>query len=64
MKPMTRWRRASASSWPACFAPENGCGACKPISAVLERKYLAIDLNDVKDGLLPEGASRGLDPGA
>jgi hypothetical protein len=30
------------------------------ISAVLERKYLAVDLNDVKDGLLPEGASEDL----
>jgi hypothetical protein len=26
----------------------------------LERKYLAIDLNDVKNGLLPEGASQDL----
>jgi hypothetical protein len=30
------------------------------ISSVLERKYLAVDLNDVKDGLLPEGASQDL----
>ena len=30
------------------------------ISSVLERKYLAIDLNDVKNGLLPEGASEDL----
>jgi hypothetical protein len=27
------------------------------ISSVLERKYLVIDLNDVKDGVMPEGAS-------
>jgi phosphatidylserine/phosphatidylglycerophosphate/cardiolipin synthase-like enzyme len=30
------------------------------INSVLERKYLAIELNDVKDGLLPEGASQDL----
>jgi hypothetical protein len=30
------------------------------ISSFLERKYLAVDLNDVKDGLLPEGASQDL----
>ena len=30
------------------------------ISSVLERKYLVVDLNDVKDGLLPEGASQDL----
>ena len=30
------------------------------INSVLERKYLAIDLNDVKNGLLPEGASQDL----
>jgi hypothetical protein len=30
------------------------------ISSVLERKYLTIDLNDVKDGLIPEGASDDL----
>jgi hypothetical protein len=30
------------------------------VSAVLERKYLAVDLDDVKDGLLPEGASEEL----
>ena len=30
------------------------------INSVLERKYLAIELNDVKNGLLPEGASQDL----
>lgn len=30
------------------------------ISSVLERKFLAIDLNDVKNGLLPEGATQDL----
>lgn len=30
------------------------------INSVLERKYLVIDLNDVKDGLLPAGASQDL----
>jgi hypothetical protein len=30
------------------------------INSVLERKYLAIELNDVKNGLLPEGASQEL----
>jgi hypothetical protein len=30
------------------------------VSSVLERKYLAIDLNDVKNGLLPEGANQDL----
>lgn len=30
------------------------------INSVLERKYLAIDLNDVKNGVLPEGASPDL----
>jgi phosphatidylserine/phosphatidylglycerophosphate/cardiolipin synthase-like enzyme len=30
------------------------------INSVLERKYLAIELDDVKDGLLPEGASQDL----
>jgi phosphatidylserine/phosphatidylglycerophosphate/cardiolipin synthase-like enzyme len=30
------------------------------INSVLERKYLAIDLNDMKSGLLPEGASQDL----
>jgi len=30
------------------------------INSVLERKYLSIDLNDVKNGLLPEGASQDL----
>ena len=30
------------------------------INSVLERKYLAIELNDVKNGLLPEGTSQDL----
>jgi hypothetical protein len=30
------------------------------INSVLERKYLAIELNDVKNGLVPEGASQDL----
>lgn len=30
------------------------------INSFLERKYLAIDVNDVKNGLLPEGASQDL----
>lgn len=30
------------------------------INSVLERKYLAVELNDVKNGLLPEGASQDL----
>lgn len=30
------------------------------INSVLERKYLAIELNDVKNGLLPDGASQDL----
>jgi hypothetical protein len=30
------------------------------INSVLERKYLAIELNDVKNGLLPEGATQDL----
>lgn len=30
------------------------------INSVLERKYLAIDLNDAKNGLLPQGASQDL----
>ena len=30
------------------------------INSVLERKYLAVELNDVKNGLLPEGATQDL----
>jgi hypothetical protein len=30
------------------------------INSVLERKYLAIELNDVKNGLIPDGASQDL----
>jgi len=32
----------------------------RAVNSVLERKYLAIDLNDVKNGLFPEGASQEL----